>query len=108
MEAGQDGQAEEPEPEEEINLLVDNVEGEDAETVELLLAGRGAHGVEGAAVPESGMEWEEEYLVTVGKTVHMGLGRSLLVVWSWLRYLTTWVPYLGTRHTGGKLSRVTS
>ena len=51
MEAGQDGQAEEPEPEEEINLLVDNVEGEDAETVELLLAGRSAHGVEGAAVP---------------------------------------------------------
>ena len=53
MEAGEDGQAEEPEPEEEVNLLVDNVEREDTETVELLLAGRGAHGVEGAAVPWS-------------------------------------------------------
>jgi hypothetical protein len=47
---GGDGRDEgEPEPEEDIDLLVDDVEGEDAEAVELLLSGRCADAVEGAA-----------------------------------------------------------
>ena len=62
MEPRQDGQAEEPEPEEEEhleeegelgedqgNLLIDDVEGEDTEAVEPLLPRRRAHRVEGAA-----------------------------------------------------------
>ena len=36
------------------------------------------------------------YLVTVGNTVHIGFGRSLLATWSWLRYFKTWLPYLKT------------
>ena len=39
----------EPEPEEDVDLLVDDVEREDAEAVELLLAGSRAHAVERAA-----------------------------------------------------------
>ena len=39
------------------------------------------------------------HLVTVGKTVHMGLGRFLLVAWSWLRYSATRLPYL--QHVSG-------
>jgi hypothetical protein len=39
----------EPEPKEEVDLLVDDVEREDAEAVELLLASGCANAVEGAA-----------------------------------------------------------
>merc|ERR1719228_848038 len=42
-----------------------------------------------AAVPT---EWNVQ-LVTVGKTVHNGLGISVLAIWSYMRYFTTWVPY---------------
>ena len=37
---------------------------------------------------------EDKNLVTVGNTVHIGFGRSLLATWSWLRYFNTWLPYL--------------
>ena len=37
--------------------------------------------------------WRQN-LVTVGNTVHIGFGRSLLATWSWLRYFNTWLPYL--------------
>lgn len=39
----------EPEPEEEVDLLVDDVEGKDAKAVELLLPCGRAHAVKGAA-----------------------------------------------------------
>lgn len=38
-----------------------------------------------AAVPT---EWKVQE-VTVGKTVHIGFGKSLLATWSWLKYLIT-------------------
>ena len=43
-----------------------------------------------AAVPT---EWKVQ-LVTVGKTVHRGLGISVLEYCSWDRYFRAWVPYL--------------
>ena len=43
-----------------------------------------------AAVPT---EWKVQ-LVTVGNTVHSGLGSSVREYWSWLRYFSTWLPYL--------------
>ena len=43
-----------------------------------------------AAVPT---EWKVQ-LVTVGNTVHSGLGSSVREYCSWLRYFSTWVPYL--------------
>jgi hypothetical protein len=46
---GDGGDEGEPEPEEDVDLLVDDVEGEDAEAVELLLPGRCPDAVEGAA-----------------------------------------------------------
>ena len=64
MNAGEDGETKEPEPQEEEHLLpnrsktinrekshlfIDNVERENAETVELLLSSSSAHRVEGAA-----------------------------------------------------------
>ena len=47
--AGDEREGVEPEPKEQVDLLVDDVEREDAEAVELLLPGGGAHAVEGAA-----------------------------------------------------------
>ena len=38
------------------------------------------------------------YLVMVGKTVHMGLGMSSLVTWSWPRYFIACVPYLTEKY----------
>ena len=68
MNAGEDGETKEPEPQEEEHLhipfngcqgvfskwkkgdlFIDNVERENAETVELLLSSSSAHRVEGAA-----------------------------------------------------------
>ena len=43
MNARDEGEEVEPEPEEEVNLLVDDVEGENTKRVELLLPGRRAH-----------------------------------------------------------------
>jgi hypothetical protein len=48
LDACDDGQNDEPEPEEDIDLLVDDVEREDAETVELLDGAGGAELVKGA------------------------------------------------------------
>ena len=48
MQLRHDGQEDEPEPEEDVDLLVDDVEREDAETVELLDGSRGSELVEGA------------------------------------------------------------
>ena len=41
LEAGEEGEAEEPEPEEDVDLLVHDVEGEDAEPVHHLYGARG-------------------------------------------------------------------
>ncbi len=49
MNGGDGGDEGEPEPEEDVDLLVDDVEGEDAEAVELLLPCCCADAVEGAA-----------------------------------------------------------
>ena len=46
--AGEEGEQVEPEPEEEVDLFVDDVEREHAQAVELLLARRRAHAVERA------------------------------------------------------------
>ena len=77
------------------HLFIDNVERENTETVELLLSSGSAHRVKGAAVKIyhhslkiSGQQILS-CLVTVGKTVHIGFGKSLLATWSWLRYLIT-------------------
>ena len=48
MAACEEGEEVEPEPEEEVDLLVDDVEREHAQAVELLLARRRAHAVERA------------------------------------------------------------
>jgi len=48
MHTGHGCEAVEPEPEEQVNLLVDDVQAEDAEAVELLLAGGRANAVERA------------------------------------------------------------
>ena len=45
----EEGEDIEPEPEEQVDLLVDDVQAEDAEAVELLFSGRRAHAVERAA-----------------------------------------------------------
>jgi hypothetical protein len=109
----QQGQEEQPQPEEQVYLpgimvddeivcsdylFVDDVEGEDADAVELLLPGRGPDGVEGAAIMLAcQLAGGVCHLVTVGKTVHMGLGRSVLVRWSCARYWATRGPYLVQR-----------
>ena len=49
MNARDEGEEVEPEPEEEVNLLVYDVEGENTKRVELLLPCRRAHAVKGAA-----------------------------------------------------------
>ena len=48
MAAREEREEVEPEPEEEVDLLVDDVEREHAQAVELLLSGRSAHAVERA------------------------------------------------------------
>jgi hypothetical protein len=45
-------EAKEPEPEQDVDLFVDNVERKHAEAVELLLPGSSAHAVKGAAEVE--------------------------------------------------------
>ena len=49
VESRDEGQPEEPEPQENVNFFVDDVEREDAEAVELLLTGGRAHAMERAA-----------------------------------------------------------
>ena len=57
MAPGERGEQVEPEPQQEVDLLVDDVEAEHAQAVELLLAGGRAHAVERAAgSKEKGMK----------------------------------------------------
>ena len=55
MAAGEEGEEVEPEPEEEVDLLVDDVQREHAQRVELLLASRSAHAVERATESKRGL-----------------------------------------------------
>jgi hypothetical protein len=48
VDGGPDGESDEPEPEEDVDLLVDDVHGEDAETVLVLNRSRGTVVVERA------------------------------------------------------------
>ena len=54
MAAGEEGEEVEPEPEEEVDLLVDDVQREHAQRVELLLPSRSAHAVERATESKRG------------------------------------------------------
>ena len=59
MAAGEEREQVEPEPEEEVDLLVDDVEREHAQAVELLLARRRAHAVERATGREVGVRGDD-------------------------------------------------